>query len=183
MRIIFVSLSMALLIFSCSSKAQKRTPEEPLTINNVAYEGQIEGLLGSWVGPLIGGSYICLIEKNKSVDSGLKKHFNDVQCDDVFQFSPISKDWPYGTKVSFEADGTFFGHYSAPCGNDCFPSTMGRYKAVDSSHVILHLDALGQHGDCLPIDTVVDINLGIFSVTFQDSILVLMPAKDHEADF
>lgn len=57
------------------------------------------------------------------------------------------EDRNYGNNVAF-LDGKFTCWYSAPCGNDCFPSSEGNFKMIDESHVVFELDTIYIGGYC-----------------------------------
>lgn len=70
----------------------------------------------------------------------------------------------YGNSIVFSADSVFDCSYSAPCGNDCFPHTSGRYTVIDDTHIRLHLDRIEVHGMCKGRDERPNIDLGKFLV-------------------
>lgn len=41
----------------------------------------------------------------------------------------------YGNHISINKDGSFRTWYTAPCGNDCFISSFGKYNLIDSTHI------------------------------------------------
>ncbi len=55
-------------------------------------------------------------------------------------------DW--GNWIKFNEDETFNSYYTAPCGNDCFPSVYGRFKLLDGDRVLLHVDSIIVGGFC-----------------------------------
>ncbi len=79
----------------------------------------------------------------------------------------LTDDFPYawGTKVVFNADGTFNCTYSAPCGNDCFPGSAGTYKRIDNSRISLTVKRITQDGECKFIDKKVNKNLGTYRIS------------------
>lgn len=158
MKTLFILLAISLLSFSCTSKSDngKANNAEPLTISSLQSKDSIEGLIGYWaIDQLIGIEFIA--------DSVPERA-------SFFRIEKVKKGaYPYGDHVSFDADGTFICSYSAPCGNDCFPTTYGRYKAVDSKRILFQLDRVGQRGYCESVNKTVDINLGVFDMVRTDS--------------
>jgi hypothetical protein len=53
-----------------------------------------------------------------------------------------------GDVINFNADNTFEAHYVAPCGNDCFPSSVGTYSFTDKDHIRINIHQLDRKGDC-----------------------------------
>ncbi|SHF54526.1 hypothetical protein [Dysgonomonas macrotermitis] len=70
----------------------------------------------------------------------------------------------YGNNAKFAEDGTFMCYYSAPCGNDCFRQTYGRYNVTDENHIRIYADSISINGMCQNVDERVNIDLGIFMI-------------------
>jgi len=77
--------------------------------------------------------------------------------------------WNWGNKIKFSSDSTFSCNYSARCGNDCFPSSNGVYRVMDSSRIQLILKKVRQKGDCEHFDKSLNKTLGIYSIDKKDS--------------
>lgn len=58
-----------------------------------------------------------------------------------------SEQWQYENFIKFTESG-FTSYYSAPCGNDCFPSSSGNFKKISENQVELTILTFDQHGDC-----------------------------------
>ncbi|MEZ4853882.1 hypothetical protein [Flavobacterium sp.] len=58
-----------------------------------------------------------------------------------------AEQWQYGNFIQFTNTG-FTCHYSAPCGNDCFPSSSGNFKNSDKNIIELTILTFDQQGDC-----------------------------------
>jgi hypothetical protein len=63
-------------------------------------------------------------------------------------FPQISERLNYGNNIIFKADQTFVSSYSAPCGNDCFTTSTGKYKIIDDNYICFFLDEITRHGEC-----------------------------------
>lgn len=98
-----VFILMLLLVVSCHSQET----DNYKGFNQEKHNPEITELQGSW-----GISFLITsvnIKENK--------------------LYPKRKDEPhYGNSISLNADQTFISSYSAPCGNDCFTTSTGKYK-------------------------------------------------------
>ena len=72
----------------------------------------------------------------------------------------------YGNNIKINADGTFLSYYTAPCGNDCFTTTTGKYKRINETHIQFFLEKITRHGDCSG-DSEPNLNLGLYSIHFD----------------
>ena len=54
----------------------------------------------------------------------------------------------YGVSIKFNVNNTYEDTYSAPCGNDCFPSSKGNYILKDENHILVKAKEFHQSGDC-----------------------------------
>lgn len=54
----------------------------------------------------------------------------------------------YGNNISFNSDQTFISAYSADCGNDCFTTTIGKYKIIDENYICFYLEKIQHQGNC-----------------------------------
>ncbi len=61
--------------------------------------------------------------------------------------NPQGKNFVYGNSISYQK-GKFYSYYSAPCGNDCFPSSEGTYKIMSDNLIEITLLAFNQSGEC-----------------------------------
>ncbi|HEX8561914.1 MAG TPA: hypothetical protein VF676_02935 [Flavobacterium sp.] len=59
-----------------------------------------------------------------------------------------SQRFSYGNSISFKPDGSFVSRYSARCGNDCFTTSVGKYKMLDEDYIGLYLESIFRSGDC-----------------------------------
>ncbi|AWK04002.1 hypothetical protein HYN56_07060 [Flavobacterium crocinum] len=73
----------------------------------------------------------------------------------------------YGMKIIFNKDNSLACNYSAPCGNDCFPSSIGTYKMIDQKHINLFVKEFQQFGDCESKNIKLDLNLGNYYISKQ----------------
>ncbi|WP_291148570.1 hypothetical protein [Flavobacterium sp. UBA7680] len=69
----------------------------------------------------------------------------------------------YGNSISIKPDGTFVCSYSAPCGNDCFTTSTGKYKMLDENYISFYLEKISKHGDCQG-SSEPNVDLGLFRI-------------------
>lgn len=172
MKKLFILLTMLTIAFSCSSKSEKgntSTDDAAMvaaSFDAIQSQDTIEGLADDWgINNLIGIEYLY-----DSVPAKVEL-YNLVNI--RFIQKKTQRKYFYGNLATFNSDGTFTCFYTAPCGNDCFPASFGRYKAIDDSHIVLQLDSISQSGFCEKISKKVDINLGIYHVVSTDSTFIL----------
>lgn len=78
---------------------------------------------------------------------------------------PTDRGFAYGNNIKFDPTSlTFESYYTAPCGNDCFPSSRGTYQMEGEQHVRLHLTNVAQRGFCDGYDKTVQQDLGVFLI-------------------
>jgi len=58
---------------------------------------------------------------------------------DTLSTEPYSN---YGNHFKLETDGTFRTWYTAPCGNDCFITSFGKYVFLDSNLIQFTLESI-----------------------------------------
>lgn len=78
----------------------------------------------------------------------------------------------YGNHISIQPDGTFVCGYSAPCGNDCFTTCLGKYKLINTDYICLFLEKITQHGDCHSNSDPME-DLGLFRIYRNEKGMVL----------
>ena len=105
------------------------------------------------------------IDQVIGVDTNNIQEFTLKKVDTTNQF------WSWGNILKFSSDGTFTCEYSAPCGNDCFPSSNGLYS-IDSSKVTLILKEFRQKGYCENLYRTPNRVLGDYVVKKQDSVTI-----------
>ena len=54
----------------------------------------------------------------------------------------------YGNNITLNTNQTFVCDYSAECGNDCFTTTIGKYKIIDENYICFYLEKITRQGDC-----------------------------------
>ncbi len=69
-----------------------------------------------------------------------------------YQLSKVEKqderlNFVYGNLISFIRN-SFSSYYTAPCGNDCFPSSYGSYKLINNNLIEITQLVFEQSGDC-----------------------------------
>ncbi len=72
----------------------------------------------------------------------------------------------YGTTISIK-DKSFDCVYSAPCGNDCFPSSNGLIGQVNKQQIKIFVKEFKQHGmvpDCEKKHLQLNKDLGIYNI-------------------
>ncbi|MDR1877845.1 MAG: hypothetical protein LBQ84_09505 [Flavobacteriaceae bacterium] len=92
-----------------------------------------------------------------------------------------SKGWVYGKSITF-SDGTFNSHYSAECGNDCFPSSKGTFKMVNNTHIQLKLKLVEIRGGCPHSRDSNHRDLGIFLIKKLENGYRLIRSSSTESD-
>lgn len=86
----------------------------------------------------------------------------------------------YGNSIHFKEDKTFSCHYSAPCGNDCFPSSTGTYKFIDDNHIEITLLEFKQQGFCETLHKKWNTIIGTFKIESQsETTLTLKKVKKN----
>ncbi len=85
----------------------------------------------------------------------------------------------YGTKIVFNRNGTFHCSYSAPCGNDCFPSSSGTFKMTDDKHVSFYVKKFSQVGDCEHKDLKLNLNLGLYYLAINSANIKLIKSNGY----
>jgi hypothetical protein len=78
----------------------------------------------------------------------------------------------YGNHISLQPDGTFVCGYSAPCGNDCFTTSVGKYKLINTDYICLFLEKSTQNGDCHS-NSDPNEDLGLFRIYRNERGIVL----------
>ena len=88
--------------------------------------------------------------------------------------------YSYGVYIIFVDSTHYQQGNSAPCGNDCFFSQMGRYRLLPDNKLALTLDSISYHGMCMDTPTVhgdgkeILMNVAVSA----DSIVYLTPIKE-----
>ncbi|MET3020971.1 hypothetical protein [Flavobacterium hydatis] len=83
-----------------------------------------------------------------------------------------------GTKISFDKDNTFNCLYSARCGNDCFPSSVGTYKIIDNKHINLFVKEFRQTGFCEHKKIALNLNLGQYYISQKSDTIIKLIKSD-----
>lgn len=79
----------------------------------------------------------------------------------------------YGNNITINPDGTFVSGYSAPCGNDCFTSTTGKYKIIDENYICFYLENINHFGECSG-NSEPNEDLGLFRIYKNENNLTLL---------
>ncbi len=84
---------------------------------------------------------------------------------DIFILTKVSGDEKYvwGTTILIK-DENFVCSYSAPCGNDCFPSSEGQIGKINEQQVKILVKQFDQIGDCEEEHLKLNKNLGVYNV-------------------
>lgn len=75
----------------------------------------------------------------------------------------------WGYHIKFDSTGIYTFSYSAPCGNDCFPSSIGTFKIIGEKFVNLFVKEFHQAGECEKKDLLLNYNLGYFLISKQSN--------------
>lgn len=89
--------------------------------------------------------------------------------------------YEYGVHVQFYSDSqTYRSFDTAPCGNQCFSSTEGRYELVDSEHIRLIMLMRERGGSPCSENYHLEMNedLGIFRIESTENGLMLIPVDN-----
>ncbi len=70
----------------------------------------------------------------------------------------------YGNWVVFKDNQTFTSYYTAPCGNDCFPSSYGRYELLEDDQIKIWVDSIFVRGFCKEKELHPKKELGVFVI-------------------
>lgn len=73
----------------------------------------------------------------------------------------------FGHFVEFKTDGTFSGHYSAQCGNDCFTSVDGNYTLITDNQVKIFIEKASNRGYCNDTFLIEKKDMGSFEIIPQ----------------
>lgn len=106
----------------------------------------------------------------------------DMQNTQAFTLSKVvlntKNQFLYGNSIIFNDNNTFSCSYSAPCGNDCFPSSTGTFKMIDDKHIQLFVIEYDQQGDCESKHIELNKDLGIYYILNEsDEIIKLVKGK------
>ncbi len=69
----------------------------------------------------------------------------------------------YGTSIDIK-DGIYEDSYGAPCGNDCFPSSNGKFTMISENQLTVFVKNFKQWGDCENFDKTLNKDLGIYTL-------------------
>ena len=84
----------------------------------------------------------------------------------------------YGNSITFKEDNTFVNAYSAPCGNDCFPSAIGKYYFVDENSILIDVNQFDQFGDCENISKKLEKYIATFKITKTSEVEIKFTLKE-----
>ena len=67
-----------------------------------------------------------------------------------YRLKPLSKEkWGnFGNHLVLTDSSIFYSYYNAPCGNDCFISSRGKYILRDENHIQIIIDTVSYDGEC-----------------------------------
>jgi len=83
-------------------------------------------------------------------------------------------DFQFGHFVDFDEKGGFYGHYSAPCGNDCFTTINGTYSIINGDEVKIFITLAEQDGFCDTKTTIKNKDMGTFKIEEQPKKALLL---------
>lgn len=123
--------------------------------NMVKHDSSITDLKGKWqINELI-------------LSAKTKEYFLHTQNPDGYS---------YGNNISINADQTFVSSYSAPCGNDCFTTTKGRYKIIDKNYICFYLETITRSGECSG-NSQPNEDLGLYYYYKKDNVFQLLKSS------
>ncbi|WP_202704448.1 hypothetical protein, partial [Flavobacterium sp. UGB4466] len=87
---------------------------------------------------------------NQKVTLSGRWHIDNLieQDDDSEYYLSKSNKNSTGNHLILNANNTFMSGYSAPCGNDCFTRTYGKYTQNDNNHIRFFLERIEKSGEC-----------------------------------
>ncbi|WP_131474491.1 hypothetical protein [Flavobacterium sp. KMS] len=85
----------------------------------------------------------------------------------------------YGNRIFFDKNNTFKCSYSATCGNDCFPSSVGTYKLIDNKHIEIDINEFSQTGDCEQKKIALNLKLRYYISQKTDKIIKLIKSDGN----
>lgn len=123
---IFMRKIVLLLLFVVNTSFGQQQINYQGFVNSV-HNSEITVLQGSW---------------------GINELITDESTKEYNLFPQNPEKFNYGNNITLKADQTFVSSYSAPCGNDCFTTTTGKYKIIDDNYICFFLDEITRHGEC-----------------------------------
>lgn len=80
-------------------------------------------------------------------------HTNELpwnKAEKEYSLQKLDKENPYryGNFITLNENNTFEAYYSAPCGNDCFPTSKGTFQVIENNKIILIVNYIEQSGFC-----------------------------------
>ena len=126
---IFMKKTVLLLLFVVNANFAQQQMNYEGFVNSV-HNSEITVLQGFW-------------KINELIEDESTKEYN--------LFPQNSEKFNYGNNIIFKEDQTFVSSYSAPCGNDCFTTTTGKYKIIDNNYICFFLDEITRQGECFGV--------------------------------
>ncbi|MCD8044912.1 MAG: hypothetical protein LUH10_17915 [Tannerellaceae bacterium] len=74
----------------------------------------------------------------------------------------------YGTTITFQDSVHYHISYAAPCGNDCFFNSYGKYQLFVDDQLILTEDSVRLYGDCFGTDSAGIYTQQLFQITYPE---------------
>lgn len=80
----------------------------------------------------------------------------------------------FGHFLDFNKEGSFYGYYSAPCGNDCFTTINGTDTIVNEDKVKIFVTLAEQGEYCDTRTTIKNKDMGTFKIEVQPKKALLL---------
>ncbi|HEY0091679.1 MAG TPA: hypothetical protein VGB43_04250 [Flavobacterium sp.] len=87
----------------------------------------------------------------------------------------------YGNNISLNGDQTFISSYSADCGNDCFTTTLGKFKVIDRNYICFYLEKISRSGECSG-DSQPNNDLGLYYYYKDRNVIRLVKSAGNIED-
>lgn len=85
-----------------------------------------------------------------------------------------------GWNMVFKED-KFSSFYTAECGNDCFPRSIGTFKMIDNDHINLFVEEFEQSGQCEYKKMQLNLDLGNYYISKQSDSIIKLIKSDGNA--
>lgn len=153
-------------LFACNSNVKTESIIKKTVEKNLISQKELSEIRQSFYAQKVFGEYWYI---NKIIG-------NDMQNTQEFTLNKIEltskDDFIYGNKIIFNNDNTFNSNYSAPCGNDCFPSSTGTFKIIDKKHIKIFVKEFIQVGDCENKKIELNIDLGTYYISKESNEII-----------
>ncbi len=100
-----------------------------------------------------------------------------------YTLTPLSEDpWKnYGNIISVTDSNYFHSYYTAPCGNDCFVSSIGKFHLVGSDHIQFVIESVTYTKECdgQTAKDVFPLDIGLYYIDRRNGQINLVKNKGN----